>query len=249
LYFEQFIDERLGCLSYMVACPSEMTAAVVDPYLPPERYLETAARHGMRIDHVLETHIHADHLSTGPELARQAGAAYLLHTRAPYQGRFDGLNEGDRLRVGKVALRVVHTPGHTPESLSLAASDLRRTEEPWFLLTGDTLFVGDVGRPDGHVHGRKAAAEQLYGSVHRLLDLFDDHLEVFPAHYAGSACGRYLSPKPSSTVGFERRHNLGLKGGTLAAFLEHAAGDLPPIEGMVENLRHNRGEDARVVAP
>jgi hydroxyacylglutathione hydrolase len=189
----------------------------------------------------VDTHIHADHRSTGPELARRAGAEYLLHTRAGFRGPFSGIDDGDLLRVGRVTMEVLHTPGHSPESVCLAVADLKRAEVPWFVLTGDTLFVGDVGRPDVHVGARVQAAGELHASLEKLLQRLGDGVEVFPAHYAGSSCGRYLSPKPSSTLGFERRHNVGLKCGSLAAFVEYAQRDLPPIDGAEDTLRFNRG--------
>ncbi|MCA1813836.1 MAG: MBL fold metallo-hydrolase [Halobacteriales archaeon] len=244
MYFEQFADPGHGCLTHLVGCPSMGLVAVIDPFLPPQRYLDIAQHHGMQVTHIVDTHLHADHRSTGRELGKLSGAPYMLHTSADAQG-FDGLNDQDRLKLGRVELEVLHTPGHTAESVCVAVRDLKRSpEEPWFVLTGDTLFVGDVGRPDVGVHGthpRQAAAQDLHASLQKLLTRLDDGVEVFPSHYAGSSCGKWLSPKPSSTIGFERRHNLGLKPKTLGDFVAYAVQDLPPIPGAEQMLRINRG--------
>ena len=165
-----------------------------------------AASKGMRITHVIDTHVHADHRSGGPRLAKKAGAAYCLHEAADVAFPFEPLRDGQEVELGSTRVRVLHTPGHTPESMCLVVSDLRRGTDPWFVLTGDTLFVGAVGRPDLPGRARENAAE-LYESVHQKLLTLPDDLEVFPAHFAGSACGAGMSGKPSSTIAFEKRNN------------------------------------------
>lgn len=161
----------------------------------------------MRIEAVISTHVHADHRSGQRELAARAGAALYYHRSADLAFPFTPLVDDSVVALGNVVIRVLHTPGHTPESISLAVTDNTRAPEPWVVLTGDTLFVGDVGRPD---FGGADAGRDLHASLQRLLAL-PDYVEVFPAHISGSACGRAMSGKPSSTIGFERRHNAALQ--------------------------------------
>jgi glyoxylase-like metal-dependent hydrolase (beta-lactamase superfamily II) len=151
--------------------------------------------------------VHADHHSGGAELAYRVGAAYCLHQSADVSLPFEPLVDGQELELGNVRAKVLHTPGHTPESISLLVTDHRRGVDPWFVLTGDTLFVGAVGRPD--LPGRaKENAEQLHDSIHQKLLTLPDDVEVYPAHFAGSACGAGMSGKPSSTIAFEKRWNV-----------------------------------------
>jgi len=143
-------------------------------------------------------------MSGGRALAQTVGAQYCLHASAPAAFKFRAINDGDALDLGNVEIRVMHTPGHTPDSVCLAVVDRTRGAEPWFLLTGDTLLVGDAGRPD---LSPERDVDAIYASLHRALATLADDVEVFPAHFSGSVCGRALSGKPSSTLGFERRHN------------------------------------------
>jgi len=230
-----------GCAAYLFGCGTLGKCAVVDAQERDlEEYLWFAASKGMRITHVVDTHVHADHRSGGPALAERAGAAYCLHGSAPTQRAFQPLADGEEIDLGNTRVRVLHTPGHTAESISLVVSDLRRGPEPWFVLTGDTLFIGAVGRPDLPGQSRKNASE-LYDSIHaKLLDLPDD-VEVYPAHFAGSACGAGMSGKPSSTIAFEKRWNPML---SLAreAFVD-ALADVPPKPAEMERvLRLNLGQ-------
>jgi glyoxylase-like metal-dependent hydrolase (beta-lactamase superfamily II) len=178
-----------------------------EPEVPD--YAEFARAKGMRITHVLDTHVHADHRSGGPALADAVGAQYCLHRSADIRWRFTPLDDGQEIELGNTRIRVLHTPGHTPESISLAVTDLRRSPEPWFVMTGDTLFSGAVGRPDLPGQARENAS-RLYASLHEKLLTLPDEIEVYPAHFGGSACGAGLSGKPSSTIGFERRFNRAL---------------------------------------
>jgi hydroxyacylglutathione hydrolase len=193
----------------------------------------------MRITHVIDTHVHADHYSGGPALAARTGAAYCLHESADVALPFTPLHDGEEVELGNTRVKVLHTPGHTPESLCLLVTDLRRGTDPWFVLTGDTLFVGAVGRPDLPGDARQNAA-QLYDSIHQKLLPLPDDVELFPAHFAGSACGAGMSGKPSSTIAFEKRYNA-LLSKPREAFID-ALSDVPPKpEAMEQILGVNRG--------
>ncbi len=202
MYFKQFLHDDLGCSSYLIASRQSREAAVVDPQLDIQPYLELAADRDYRITHVLDTHIHADHISGNRALAAATGAGIYLHEASDLLFPFNPLRDGDVLQIGQLNLQVVHTPGHRPEAICLLVTNPPRSPEPSMLLSGDTLFVGDVGRPD---FGGPEGATQQYTSTHRLLDL-PDYVEVFPAHFEGS-CGKGMCGRPSSTIGFERRFN------------------------------------------
>ncbi len=191
---------------------------MVDPQQDIEPYVEAAAQKNMRITHIFETHVQADHASGARRLATVTGAPILVHESAPVE--------------------FLH-----PDGVSLLVTDKTRGPEPWFVLTGDTLFAGGVGRPDLLGEGAEAAlAEQLYESLHTKLLKLPDHIEVFPAHFGGSACGKGLSGKPGSTIGFERRFNPALQFASKAEFVSYVLTDLPPQpEAFAENRRHNLG--------
>lgn len=189
-----------------------------------DTYREIADSLGLRICHVIDTHVHADHISGGRELAEATGAEYCLHETAPASFTFRRLRDGETLTLGNIVIHVVHTPGHTPDSVSLSIVDKTRGDEPWFLLTGDSLLVGDAGRPD---LSPERDMDAIYDSLHRKLATFTDDVEVFPAHYSGSVCGRALSGKPSSTLGFERRHNAAFKPESLEEFRRFIMDSLP----------------------
>ncbi|WP_419249661.1 MBL fold metallo-hydrolase [Sandaracinus amylolyticus] len=237
--FRPFLRFDTGCASYVLGCGGLGRCAVVDPRADDlDEYVAFAESKGMRITHVIDTHVHADHASGGPELARRTGAHYCLHERADVAHTFEPLRDGDEIELGNTRIRVMHTPGHTPESISLLVIDLRRGPEPWFVLTGDTLFSGAVGRPDlpGDAH---QSARDLHASVAKLLALPDD-LEVWPAHFAGSACGAGLSGKPCSTIGFEKRWSPLLALDRDAFVAAVAAVPANPAD-MAAHLRANRG--------
>ena len=181
---------------------------------------------------MLDTHIQADHLSGGRRLAQLTGAEYCLHESADVSFDFNAVTHNQDLDLGNVAIRVLHTPGHTPESISLLVTDKTRGPEPWFLLTGDTLFVGAVGRPDLPGNAEESAA-QLYKSLHETILTLDDALEIYPAHFSGSVCGAGMSGKASSTLAFEKRWNPALALDR-AAFVEKMTTGVPPKPTDVE---------------
>jgi glyoxylase-like metal-dependent hydrolase (beta-lactamase superfamily II) len=238
--FRPFYYYDLGCASYLLGCGGLGTCAVVDPRADDlDSYIAFARAKNMRIAQVIDTHVHADHRSGGVDLAHQTGAAYRLHESADVHVPFAPMSDGEEIELGNTRVRVIHTPGHSPESVSLLVTDLKRGTDPWFVLTGDTLFVGAVGRPDLPGRARENAA-QLYASIHDKLLTLPDDLEIYPGHFSGSLCGAGLSGKPSSTVAFERRWNpmLSMDQETFIA----ALADVPPKPaGMDQILASNRG--------
>ena len=240
MIFRPFYRFETGCAAYLFGCGSKGLCAVVDPQEKDvDAYIAFAAEKAMRISHVFETHVHADHRSGGRALASRTGARYGLHRSADVAFSFEPLDDGQVVELGNTIVRVLHTP----ESISLLVSDLRRGPDPWFVCTGDTLFVGAVGRPDLPGHEKENAAE-LHRSVGKKLLALPDGLEIYPAHFAGSACGAGMSGKPSSTIAFERRWNPLLQL-SREAFVEQVGANLPPKPGDMETiLRFNRGRAA-----
>lgn len=224
MLFKQFVNEDLGCGSYLIGCEGAGIAAVVDPAYRIEPYLDEAERRGVRIACVVETHTHADHLSGHGRFALELGIPVYVSPIAAVAYPYEPLVDGAEIALGNVVLRAIHTPGHRPEHTAIAVVDRTRADEPWLVLTGDSLFVGEAARPDLAV-GAVEGAEGLYGSLRRLMEL-PDGVEVYPGHVAGSLCGGAgMSSKGSSTVGFERRFNtvLGRAGGPLDEFVRHSA--------------------------
>jgi glyoxylase-like metal-dependent hydrolase (beta-lactamase superfamily II)/rhodanese-related sulfurtransferase len=238
--FEQFLDDDLGCASYLVGDEHAGIAVVVDPPYHVEPVLAEAARRGVRLVGVLETHTHADHVSGHGRLALEHGLPIRVHRAAEATFAHEPLDEGTEVEVGDVVLRTIHTPGHRPEHCCFAVTDRSRGDEPWLVLTGDSLFVGDAGRPDLAVEAQEGA-EGLFHSLWRLVEL-GDGVEVFPGHVAGSLCGAGMSSKASTTIGFERRFNPALQG-ELADFVGAALGPQPPRPpNMAQIVELNRGE-------
>src|SRR5438874_7656754 len=240
MIFQQILNEESGCLSYLVGCGQAGQAVIVDPGRDRvHEYLRLARRKGLQITHVVETHTHADHISGNRDLAAATNAAIFAHRAAGLAFDHERLSDGDELRVGNIRLKVAHTPGHTPDSVCLLVTDLDRGPEPWFVLTGDTLFVGSVGRPD---LGGTRAAEDLWETLRRVLRPLGDGVEVYPAHGAGSSCGRAMSAKAASTIGFERRFNPAFRFDEKARFVEFIMEGVPPKPAAFEMIvAKNRG--------
>jgi hydroxyacylglutathione hydrolase len=242
MLFRQIIHEDLGCASYLVGDAGAGIAAVVDPQWDIDPYLQLARLHGVRIAHVLETHNHADHVSGHGRLARATGATIHVSELAGAEYEHEPIDDGWRLAVGETTIEALHTPGHRPEHISFLLRDGERGGVPVALLSGDSLFVGDVARPDLAIEPREGAAA-IFRSLHERLLALPDEVEVWPGHLGGSLCGSSgIDMRTSSTIGFERRHNRALAFGEEAAFVEDAVstlGERPP------NVEHivalNRG--------
>lgn len=216
-YLRQVCDDSGSCASYVIGCPTSGVCVVVDPKEQKvSEYVNIANEKETKITHIIETHVHADHISGARKLSEKTGAPIFLHESAEVGFHYEPLKDEEVLDIGNARLKVSHTPGHTPESISLLYSDMTRSSSStWAVLSGDTLFVGDVGRLDLVGAG---TAKQMYGSIFEKLLKLDDYVEVYPAHYAGSVCGKGMSPKTVSTIGFERRFNQPLQAKSLEEF-------------------------------
>jgi hydroxyacylglutathione hydrolase len=225
-----FLYGDTACASYLLGCLTERKLAVVDPHEAlVDAYLDEAERAGAPIVAVFETHVQADHISGLPALVEATGATAYLPARAGVEFEHEELEDGAEIALGNTRVRALATPGHAPAHNAYVVADRRRGDaEPWLVFTGDSLLVGDVGRPDLHAQGEpEALARMLYASLQRLLELPDGVL-VLPSHYGGSVCGRSLSGNPFSTIGFERHHNRSLAAGDVDAFVRELLVDVPP---------------------
>src|SRR5256714_2152406 len=247
MYFRQILNDDTACASYLLGCKTQRQFAVVDPHADlVDEYVALAEAQGVPIVAVLETHVQADHVSGLPELVARTGATAYLPKGAGVDFDHHPLADDEVLKLGDTELQAIATPGHAPAHHAYLVTDHTRGDEPWFVLTGDALLVGDAGRPDLHAHGRaeqsvEGMARTLYRSLtERLLSLPDDLL-LYPAHYSGSVCGRGLSANPASTIGFERRHNPALGFDSEDAFVEALVSDIPPAPPLqAEILAANR---------
>lgn len=239
--FRQIIHEDLGCGSYLLGDTSDGVAAVVDPQWDIGPYLRLSRLHGVRIEHVLETHNHADHVSGHGRLARATGATIHIHELAEADYPHDAIGDGWTLRLGTVEVEAIHTPGHRPEHTSFAVRDVS-SGRPWAVLTGDSLFIGDVARPDLAVEPRAGAAE-IFRSLHERLLSLDDDVAVFPGHLGGSLCGSSaIENMTASTIGTERRHNEALGHPSIESFVEASLASLGEQPPHVEHIvALNRG--------
>lgn len=225
-----------GSLSYLFGCGSMGKAIVVDVVAGDESwFIEAAEKAKSAITHVIDTHVHADHYSGGRKLAELAGANYCLHHDALVNFSCLQLYDHDIIQVGNVRSEVIHTPGHTRDSICLLVTDIRRGSEPWFLLTGDTLLVGGVGQPD-LVREAHDMAGQLFDSLHNRILILPEHLEFYPGHQAGSHSGNVISGKPSSTLGFEKRHNPLLAITDREQFVRRLTSRLPPRSADMDHI-------------
>ena len=251
MYFRQLLNDDTACASYLLGCKSVGKFAVVDPHADlVVDYIRLAESQGARIVAVFETHVQADHVSGLPALVAQTGATAYLPAGAAVEFDHHPLTDSESVRFGNTELRAVATPGHAAAHHAYVVTDHARSEEPWMVLTGDALLVGDAGRPDLHAHGElcvEEMARRLYRSLTDRLLTLPDHLVVFPAHYSGSVCGRGLSATPVSTVGYERRVNRALQFESEDEFVAALVQDIPPApDGQAEILAANRSGRALV---
>lgn len=236
MILRQFLHEDPVAASYFFGCGGHAVVAVEDSLGDIEPYRHLAAKTGTRIRYVIDTHLHTDHQSCGRALAESEGAEYVLFAGAEVTFPFRKVRDGDVLELGDVLAEVLHTPGHTREHISLLVTDKTRSPEPWFLLSGHTLMVGDLGRTELAASAAEGA-RALFQSVQRMKTL----PEIFPGAYAGSVCGRGLSGKPNSTIGFEKRHNAAFKVGDENTFLRLMLADIPPPPRAAEFRAFNAG--------
>ena len=232
MYFRQLLNDETACASYLLGCKSRGRFAVVDPHVDlVDDYLALAEAQDVPIVAVFETHVQADHLSGLPELVARTGATAYLPADAGVAFDHHPLRDREVVRLGNTEIEALATPGHAPAHHAYLVTDHSRSDEPWLVLTGDALLVGDAGRPDLHAHGEHTVdelARALYRSLTERLLTLPDHLVLYPAHYSGSVCGRGLSSNPISTVGFERRHNPVLQLGSEDEFVHALTVEIPP---------------------
>jgi len=246
MYFRQLLNDDSACASYLFGCKSHSRFAAVDPHVDlVDQYLKLAEAQGIPIVAVFETHVQADHVSGLPELVQRTGATAYLPEGAGVEFKHQPLSDGEVVKLGNTEVRAIATPGHALAHHAYLVTDRTRGDEPWFVLTGDALLIGDAGRPDLHAHGKHGVEEMartLYRSLTERLLTLPDHLTLFPAHYSGSVCGRSLSANPVSTVGFERRHNAALQHDSEDAFVQALLADIPPApDDQAAIVAANRG--------
>jgi hydroxyacylglutathione hydrolase len=232
MYFRQLLNDTTACASYLFGCKTKGAFAVADPHVElVDQYIAMAEAQGVPIVAVFETHVQADHVSGLPELVARTGATAYLPEAAGVEFDHHALADGEVVALGNTDVRALATPGHAVAHHAYVVTDHTRASEPWFVLTGDALLVGDAGRPDLHANGMRSVedmARMLYRSLTERLLALPDHLLLYPAHFSGSVCGRGLSANPASTIGFERRHNRALQFDSEDAFVTALTSDLPP---------------------
>lgn len=233
MYFRQLLNDETACASYLLGCKSHSAFAVVDPHADlVDEYVALAESQGAAIVAVLDTHLQADHVSGLPALVARTGATAYLPEGAGVEFEHHALVDGEVVTLGNVDVAAVATPGHAPAHHAYVVTDHTRGADPWLVLTGDALLVGDAGRPDLHAHGERTVEEMaraLYRSLTERLLALPDELVLYPSHYSGSVCGRGLSANPVSTIGYERRHNTALQHDSEDAFAAALTTDIPPV--------------------
>ena len=254
MYFRQLLKDETACASYLLGCKTHSQFAVVDPHVDlVDDYVALAEGQGVPIVAVLDTHVQADHVSGLPELVARTGARAYLPEGADVAFAHHALHDGEVVKLGNTEIEAIATPGHALAHHAYLVTDRTRADDPWLVLTGDALLVGDAGRPDLHAHGDQTAEEMartLYRSLTRRLLTLPDHLVLYPSHYSGSVCGRGLSANPISTIGFERRHNRALAFGSEDAFVEALLRDIPPApEQQAAIVAANRSGQALAQTP
>jgi hydroxyacylglutathione hydrolase len=231
VFFRQLLNDQTACASYLLGCKTHSQFAVVDPHIDlVDQYLAMAEGQGIPIVAAFETHVQADHVSGLPQLVERTGATAYLPAGAGVDFPHRSLTDGELVTLGNTEIEAIATPGHALAHHAYLVTDHTRGEEPWLVLTGDALLVGDAGRPDLHAHGEQTVEEMartLYRSLTERLLTLPDHLVLYPSHYSGSVCGRGLSANPVSTIGFERRQNQALKFDSEDAFVEALLKDIP----------------------
>lgn len=245
MYLRQLLNDKTACASYVLGCKTSGEFAVVDPHIDlVDGYMALAAGQGAAIVAVFDTHLQADHVSGLPELASRTGATAYLPDGAGVDFGHHALRDGEVVKLGNVEIEAISTPGHALAHDAYLITDRMRGDDPWLVLTGDVLLVGDAGRPDLHARGEHTVEEMaraLYGSLTGRLLTLPDHLVLYPSHYSGSVCGRGLSANPVSTIGFERRHNPALRFDSEEAFVQALMHDTPPApEQQAAIVRANR---------
>jgi hydroxyacylglutathione hydrolase len=240
MYFRQLLNDESACASYLLGCKTHSKLAVVDPHVDlVGEYIALADAQGLPIVAVLDTHVQADHVSGLPELVRRTGATAYLPEGAGVDFAHHALADGEVVELGNTEIQAIATPGHAAAHHAYAVTDRTRGDDPWLVMTGDALLVGDAGRPDLHAHGEQSAEEMarlLYRSLKERLLKLPDHLLLYPSHYSGSVCGRGLSANPASSIGFERRNNPMLRLGSEDAFVEALVRDIPPAPPRAEAI-------------
>jgi hydroxyacylglutathione hydrolase len=232
VYFRQLLNHDTACASYLLGCKTRSQFAVVEPHVDlVDDYIALAEREGIPIVAVFDTHVQADHVSGLPRLVERTGATAYLPEGTGVGFSHHALGDGEIVRLGNTHIQAISTPGHALAHHAYLVTDHSRADEPWVVLTGDALLVGDAGRPDLHAHGEHTIEEMariLYRSLTARLLTLPDHLVLYPSHYSGSVCGRGLSANPVSTIGFERRHNRALQFDSEDAFVEALLREIPP---------------------
>jgi glyoxylase-like metal-dependent hydrolase (beta-lactamase superfamily II) len=246
VFFRQLLNDETACASYLLGCATHRQFAVVEPHADLiDDYIALADAQGMPIVAVLDTHVQADHVSGMSALVERTGARAYLPVGAGVEFDHHPLADGEIVRLGNTEIQAIATPGHALAHHAYLVTDHRRADEPWLVLTGDALLVGDAGRPDLHAHGEQTVEEMarmLYRSLTERLLTLPDHLALYPSHYSGSVCGRGLSANPISTVGFERRHNTALRFKSEDEFVQALVRDMPPApEQQAAIIAANRG--------